>query len=115
DLREFFGGDAFLYDQKGVHLVQIWLGHANQADLQAMEYDPAGGSGWGMYYLTGFIYLILGRNILAAQSLCAVVGAATAPMVFFCARKTFNNLRVAKLSALAIAVFPSFVMWSSQL
>src|ERR1043166_5072975 len=115
DLREFFGGDAFLYDQKGAHLVEIWLGHASQADLQAMAYDPAGGLGWGMYYLTGFIYFILGRNILAAQSFCAVVGAATAPMVFFCARKIFNNLRVAKISAIAIAVFPSFVMWSSQL
>jgi hypothetical protein len=68
-----------------------------------------------MNYFTGFIYLLLGRNIFAAQSICAVIGAATAPMVFFCSRKIFNNLKVAKISAMAIAVFPSFVIWSGQL
>jgi len=36
-------------------------------------------------------------------------------MVFFCARRVFNNLRVAKMSALFIALFPSFIIWSSQL
>ncbi len=115
DQREYFGGDALAYDINGAHLVDIWLGHAGQTDLQAMRYDPASGTGWGMNYLTGFIYLVLGRNILAAQSFCAVVGAATAPMVFFCSRKIFNNLQVSKISALAIAIFPSFVIWSSQL
>lgn len=115
DLREFFGGDALQYDANGIHLVDIWLGHASQADLQAIAYDPAGGTGWGMNYFTGAIYLVFGRNILAAQSFCAVAGAATAPMVFFCAGKIFNNLRVAKFAAISIAVFPSFVIWSSQL
>ncbi|MBK8465483.1 MAG: glycosyltransferase family 39 protein [Chloracidobacterium sp.] len=115
DLREFFGGDALQYDANGAHLVDIWLGKASQADLKALAYDPAGGTGWGMNYLTGFIYLFLGRNIFAAQSFCAVAGAATAPMVFFCAKKIFNNLRVAKFAAVSIAVFPSFVIWSSQL
>ncbi len=113
--RGFFGGDALAYDAIGANLVNIWLGNALQSDIQSYQYDPTSGTGWGMYYLTGFIYLLLGRNIFAAQSFCAVVGAATAPMVFFCAKKIFNNLRVAKISALAIAIFPSFVIWSSQL
>ena len=115
ELREFFGGDALQYDANGAHLVDIWLGKASQADLKALAYDPAGGTGWGMNYLTGAIYLILGRNILAAQSFCAIAGAATAPMVYFCAKKIFNNFRVARFAAISIAVFPSFVIWSSQL
>ncbi len=115
DMRETFGGDALQYDANGAHFVEIWLGHARQTDLQSMQYDPASGTGWGMNYLTGIIYLILGRNILAAQSFCAIVGAATAPMVFFCSRKIFSNFQVARISALSIAVFPSFVIWSSQL
>ncbi|MBL0241369.1 MAG: glycosyltransferase family 39 protein [Chloracidobacterium sp.] len=68
-----------------------------------------------MNYFVGAIYYVLGRNILAAQSICAVVGAATAPMVYVCAKKVFNNIRVAKFSAIAIALFPSFIIWSSQL
>jgi len=113
--REFFGGDATSYDINGNNLVDIWLGHRSINDLIAFQNDPMSGAAWGMNYLTGFIYLIFGRNILAAQSFCAVVGAATAPLVFFCARKVFNNLRVAKFAAIAIAVFPSFVIWSGQL
>ena len=116
DLRSFFGADALSYDRSGAALVDVWLGHTEKS--YAMIYlneDPASGAGWGMNYLTGFIYLLFGRNIFAAQSFCAVVGAATAPMVFFCSRRIFNNLRVAKHSALFIALFPSFIMWSSQL
>ena len=113
DIRDFFGGDALSYDNSGAALVDIWLGHDVKSN--SLAYLSESGAGWGMNYFTGFIYLLLGRNIFAAQSLCAVVGAATAPMVFFCAHKVFNNLRVAKTSALAIAIFPSFVIWSSQL
>lgn len=113
--RSFFGGDAFIYDTNGIYLVDTWLGRPPLNDPLSFQNDPTSGAGWGMNYLAGVIYLLLGRNIFAAQSFCAVVGAATAPMVFFCAKKIFHNLRVAKFSALAIAVFPSFVIWSSQL
>ncbi|MEO6050238.1 MAG: hypothetical protein ABIP78_02765, partial [Pyrinomonadaceae bacterium] len=58
---------------------------------------------------------VIGRNPFAAQSFCAVVGAATAPLVFFCSRNIYGNLRVAKTTAIAIAVFPAFVIWSGQL
>jgi hypothetical protein len=113
--RDFFGGDALAYDKNGATLVDIWLGHTLNSDILNYQNDPSSGAGWGMNYLTGAIYMLVGRNIFAAQSFCAVVGAATGPMVFYCARKIFNNLKVAKISAMAIAVFPSFVIWSSQL
>ncbi|MEK7857015.1 MAG: glycosyltransferase family 39 protein, partial [Acidobacteriota bacterium] len=73
------------------------------------------GPGWGMNYLVAGIYYLIGKNIFAAQSFCAVFGAATAPMIYFCAAQMFNNKRVAKISAISIAFFPSFVIWSSQL
>jgi 4-amino-4-deoxy-L-arabinose transferase-like glycosyltransferase len=115
ELREFFGGDALAYDSNGAHLVDVWMGRKELRGAMIYQNDPASGSAWGMNYITGFIYLVFGKNIFAAQSFCAVAGAATAPMVFFCARRIFNNLNVAKFSAIAIAVFPSFVIWSGQL
>ena len=51
---------------------------------------------------------------LAVQFFNAVVGAATAPVIFLCARHIFQNLRVAKLAALCVAFYPSLVLWSSQ-
>lgn len=115
ELREFFGGDAFAYDVKATQMVENWMGLSINPDNSFFEFDPRSGVAWGMYYITAVIYYIFGRNIFAAQSFCAVLGAATAPMVYFCARKIFNNLKVARFSAVAIAVFPSFVIWSGQL
>ncbi len=115
DLRSFFGGDAFTYHNNGQALTAYWAG-----TLQADNYFVARAMtiqlpGWGMNYLVGIIYFLLGPSLLAAQSFCAVVGAATAPLVYFLANKIFLNKRVARFSAIAIAFFPSFIIWSSQL
>ena len=67
-----------------------------------------------MVYLVAAIYGLVGRNLLAVQFFNAVVGAATAPVIFLCARHIFQNLRVAKVAALAVAFYPSLVLWSSQ-
>ncbi len=115
ELREFFGGDAFSYDVKGAEMVEAWMGLAINPDSTFFEFDPRSGVAWGMYYITAGIYYIFGRNIFAAQSFCAVLGAATSPMVYFCARKIFNNKNVARFAAIAIAIFPSFIIWSGQL
>ena len=115
ELRGFFGGDADLYDFNGASMADVWLGHSRMTEYLAYQNTHGSGAGWGMNYFVGLIYLIVGHNLFAAQSVCAVVGAATAPMVFFCSKKIFNNLSVAKMSAVAIAVFPSFVIWSGQL
>ncbi len=115
DLREFFGGDANSYDYYGNAIREYWLG---LIDTKAISYQWAtltSRPGWGINYLVAGIYFVAGRNILAAQSFCAVVGAATAPMVYFCANKIFSNRNVAKTAAIAVAFFPSFIIWSSQL
>ena len=91
-LQEFFGGDALTYDWLGGHLLEAWRG-----DLPMMpemkQWALAGG--WGMVYLVAAIYAVVGRNMLAVQFFNAVVGAATAPVIFLCARHIFQNVRVA--------------------
>lgn len=113
--RTFFGGDALAYDANGWSLVEFWLGLNAETTSLLIQGNPESGAGWGMNYLTGVIYMIFGRNILAAQSFCAVVGAATAPMIYYCSKTIFGNLKVARFAALSIAIFPSFVIWSGQL
>lgn len=115
DFREFFGGDANTYDLVGNRLMELWSGRAVVDDLLSRRAVATTGPGWGMNFFVAAVYMAVGRNILAAQSICGVVGAATAPMVYICAKRIFQNNRVAKFAAIAIALFPSFIIWSSQL
>jgi len=112
-LQDFFGGDAITYDYYGTTLVLFWRG-----DLGYDNYEVMMGArvyrDWGMPYLVGTIYAVTGRNMLAIQFFNSVVGGATAPVIFLCARHIFQNLRVAKVAALLVAFFPSLVLWSSQ-
>jgi hypothetical protein len=113
--REFFGGDALTYHGRGLTLLEYWGGNLTADSVELLRATSMAGPGWGMTYLTGSIYFIFGENFLAAQTFCAVIGAATAPLAYTCAERIFNNNRVARLSAVAVAVFPSFIIWSGQL
>ena len=115
NLRGVFGPDATLYDAVGQRLVEMWLGIPYPDDFATRYAENPGKSGWGMNYLVAAIYLVFGRGILIAQSFCGAVGAITAPMVYFCAEKIFNNRKVARNSAVLIALFPAFIVWSAQL
>ncbi len=95
DLRDFFGGDSATYDLVGQRLVETWYGYNFVTNDDISRKISNSDSGWGMYYLVGAIYSIVGKNIFAAQSFCAVIGAATVPMVYTCAHKIFNNMRSA--------------------
>jgi hypothetical protein len=112
-LQDFFGGDAYTYDYLGAVLTQFWKGEMSYA-----YYNDALGfyvqRNWGMPYTVGGLYMVVGRNMLAVQLFNAVIGAATAPVIFLCARHIFQNMRVAKLAMLFVAFFPSLVLWSSQ-
>jgi 4-amino-4-deoxy-L-arabinose transferase-like glycosyltransferase len=112
-LQEFFGGDAFTYDYRGLVYLNFWMGRIDYV-THTQAIGPAFFRNWGMDYLVAAIYLVVGRNLLAVQFFNAVVGAATAPIIFLCARQIFQNVRVAKVAALTVAFFPSLVLWSSQ-
>lgn len=111
NLQDFFGGDALTYDEFGYALLRYWQGEIQfQADLNRFGI----GGGWGMLYLVATIYAIIGRNPLAIQFINAVIGSATAAVIYLCAYHIFRNIRVARLAAFAVAFFPSIILWSSQ-
>ncbi|HKR59144.1 MAG TPA: glycosyltransferase family 39 protein, partial [Pyrinomonadaceae bacterium] len=112
--QEFFGGDALTYDFLGFAQISSWGGDRYYGQVIYNHLGHTGGTGWGMVYLVAGIYTVIGRNVLAVQFVNAVLGAATAVIIYLCAIHVFNNLRVARISALAVAFFPSLVLWSSQ-
>ena len=115
DLRLFFGSDAFAYDYSASMMVDYWHGQVASSNSEISEMLTLRGAGWGMRYLVAFIYFIFGKSIFVAQSFCAVIGAASIPMVYFCAEKLFQNKRVSKTTAITVAFFPASIIWSSQL
>ena len=113
-LQDFFGGDAYTYDVVGNWQLGAWGGDTFSAMMVKRFVGGGEGSGWGMVYMVAAIYGIIGRNMLATQFVNAVIGAVTAPIIFLCAQQVFTNSRVARLSAIAVAFYPSLVLWSSQ-
>ena len=111
--QDFFGGDALTYDTFGNAQALAWAGDAYSASL-ARRFTNAPGGGWGMVYMVGAIYGVIGRNMLAVQLVNAVLGAATAVIIFLVAHHVFENGRVARVAGIAVAFYPSLVLWSSQ-
>lgn len=113
-LQDFFGGDAWTYDYFGEAQLQAWYGDKFFRS-QVENFTRSGtGSGSGMVYVVAAIYGLIGRNMLAIQLVNSVIGAATAPLIFLSAHRVFNNLRVARFASIAVAFYPSLVLWSSQ-
>lgn len=112
--QNFFGGDALTYDYYGLAQLQGWFGD-KYSQATAQEFVRSGeGSGWGMVYLVAAVYGLVGRNMLAVQLMNSVIGAATAVIIFLCAQQVFHNSRVARLAGIAVAFYPSLVLWSAQ-
>jgi hypothetical protein len=110
----FFGGDANTYDFFGAAQLNAWYGDKYAGTLVQMFVGKGEGSGWGMVYFVAAAYGLVGRNMLAIQLINAVIGAVTAIIIFLCAQEVFDNVRVARLAAFAVAFYPSLVLWSSQ-
>lgn len=112
--QEFFGGDALTYDAVGWQQLRVWQGDKYAQILVDRFVGPSYYSGWGMVHMVAGIYGIVGRNPLAIQFFNAVLGAATAPLIFRSVYEVFKNRRVAGVAAIAVAFYPSLVLWSSQ-
>ncbi|HEY8185422.1 MAG TPA: hypothetical protein VIF64_05110 [Pyrinomonadaceae bacterium] len=118
--QDFFGGDALTYDFYGNAQLLGWGGDKYFQGI-ANEFVRAGGgsgwgsgSGWGMVYLVAAVYGMIGRNLLAIQLMNSVFGAATAVIIYLCAHYVFQNLTVARVASIAVAFYPSLVLWSAQ-
>lgn len=112
--RGFFGEDAVHYDYYGMVQLAAWQGDRYFDALMVIYVSGSLAGAWGMVYLVASIYALLGHNILAVQMVVAVMGASTAPLIYLCAYHVFQNARVARFSAFAVAFYPSLVLWSSQ-
>jgi hypothetical protein len=112
--QDFFGGDAWTYDYYGERQIAAWAGDRVAAGEVGTFVGTSFASGWGMVYLVAAVYGIVGRNMLAVQFLNAIIGAATGPVIFLCAKEIFHNVRVARIAGIAVAFYPSLVLWSSQ-
>jgi len=115
EFTDFFGGDALTYDYGGGQIAGYWLGTVPADDPWYIRSTSASTPGWGMFYFVGGIYWLLGKSFFTAQSICAVIGAATAPLIFLCSQRIYHNRNVAKFAAIAVGGPPSFVVWSGQL
>src|ERR1041385_7849973 len=112
--QDFFGGDALTYDFFGNAQLLGWGGDKYFQTVADQFVRSGEGSGWGMVYLVAAIYGVIGRNLLAIQLINSVFGAATAVVIYLCAQHVFQNSRVARVAGIAVAFYPSLVLWSSQ-
>jgi len=113
-LQEFFGGDANGYDVFGYYLLKALQGDQYYRAQVNAFIGETGATAWGMLYMVAAVYGMVGRNPLAIQFINAVLGAATAPIIFLCAQHVFNNMEVSRYAALFVAFYPSIVLWWSQ-
>ena len=111
--QEFFGGDAITYDFYGFAQMMAWRGDSYFLTL-SNHFSESQASAWGMVKMVAVVYSVIGRNTLAIQFLNSVIGAATALLVFACAKQVYQNTRVAKIAAVCVGFFPSLVLWSAQ-
>ena len=112
--QDFFGGDALTYDFYGNAQLLGWGGDKYYQSIANQFVRSGEGSGWGMVYLVAAVYGLVGRNMLAVQLMNSVIGAATAVVIYLCAFQVFQNSRVARVAGIAVAFYPSLVLWSSQ-
>jgi hypothetical protein len=112
--QDFFGGDAWTYDTQGMLQMLAWGGDVH-AQLTVDHFvGTSFRSGWGMVSMVAAIYAVVGRNMLAIQFFNSVLGAATAVIVYWCAYDVFKNRRVAAVAGIAVAFYPSLILWSAQ-
>jgi hypothetical protein len=112
--QDFFGGDAVTYDYFGSAQFLAWGGDKYHKMIANQFVQSGEGSGWGMVYVVAAIYSLIGRNVLAVQLVNAVFGAATAVVIYLCALQVYQNSRVARIAGIAVAFYPSLVLWSAQ-
>ncbi|MFN2512111.1 MAG: glycosyltransferase family 39 protein [Pyrinomonadaceae bacterium] len=112
--QEFFGGDANTYDFYGFEQLKAWSGDKYSQSLVDTFVGQGAVSGWGMVHFVAAVYGLIGRNMLAIQFINSIMGAATAVLIFLSAQHVFSSSRVAIVASIAVAFYPSLVLWSSQ-
>jgi hypothetical protein len=69
----------------------------------------------GWYQFVGLVYWIIGPYPILIQLFNVTIGSATALVAYRLAREVFQDDRTARISGVLVAIFPSFVYYSSLL
>lgn len=109
-LEKFFGPDAIAYDQLGNDIMRYFSGEV-RVNIYLLEWAAIN----QMFYLVAGIYWLVGRNPFFIQLLNALLGAATAYIVYLCAHTLFKNKRTARVAAILTAFYPTLIVLSAQL
>jgi hypothetical protein len=113
DFWLYFAGDAETYNAFGNSLAEYLKGNTVLNEFESFRFFGFRQSGWGMFWLIGFLYYIIGQNPIAGNMFCSVFGALAAPVGYLCAKELFNNTKTGKITGLFVAFFPGFINWSS--
>ena len=113
---EAFSEATPAYDANGQNLLDVWMGRrAAKGACRAYSDDPAERSAMGNELShRRYLFPIGPQYFRGPVILCGVRGGDRADGIFLLG-KDLQQSQVAKLSAIAIAVFPSFIIWSGQL
>jgi 4-amino-4-deoxy-L-arabinose transferase-like glycosyltransferase len=99
--------DPWHYDRLAAALAD-GRGYVNEAGQPTAYYPP------GYPAVLGALYWLVGHRPVAGEALNVVLGALTAGLVYWVGRHVFGS-RAGLLAALAFAVFPSHILYASQL
>ena len=107
DTEPFWFFDPWSYDRLAASLAE-GRGYVNEVGQPTAYYPP------GYPAVLGFVYWLAGHRPMAGEALNLVLGALTAGLVYWIGRRAFGKA-AGLLAALAFAVFPSHVLYVSQL
>jgi hypothetical protein len=113
DFWLYFAGDAETYNAFGNTLAEYLKGNSILSDFESYRFFGFRQSGWGMFWLIGLLYYVIGQNPIAGNMFCSIFGALAAPIGYLCAKELFNNSKIGKITGFFVAFFPGFINWSS--
>ena len=110
----YFASDEKFVYRRAVDIAEYGYGDAvGKGKSMFYELTPGVVFGVNIYtHLLALLIAIFGKSLLMVKLLNSLVGSVTVIGIFFLAREIFN-VRIAKISAMATAVLPSLVIWSS--
>jgi hypothetical protein len=114
NLQNFLGGDADTYDFFGNALMKSWLGLTDPNSIWLTRLTGTNTSGWGMYYLVGGVYYVIGQNPFSIQLINCALGAGVCIAAYKVTMLVYPNERVSRMVAIMTAFAPSLVLWTSQ-
>jgi len=99
--------DSFLYHRVGTVIARNLAGGASLADLQWVD------NGW--FQFTGLVYYLLSPNPVWIQLINITLSTLAVWFAYTLTLRGFGHRNAARLTAVMVAVFPSFVYWSTMM